>query len=374
MSGEIAAQPDSHGRARKAVEPARRIESLDEFRGYTIIGMLVVNFLGRYEAVPAILKHHNTYCSYADTIMPHFLFAVGFAYRLTWLRRSERLGVRAAYAHGVWRSLGLILLGIVVYGVDGGPRSWSGLRALGVFGALQRAFQREPFQALVHIGLTALWVTPVIAARPLLRLGFAAFSAGMSVMFARWFYFDWAWHRPVIDGGPLGFLTWTLPLIAGSLAYDAVVSLGARRAIAPLIGCGVLLMLAGQAMTALGGSGLAEAPFVAPGMDRAVDAWMMSQRTGSVSYLCFASGLSLVVYAGFVWLCDERRVSIGLLRTFGRNALAAYLLHDMVSRTVAKYTPKDAPWWYVLSALLVYLWINWVFTRALERREIFIRL
>ncbi len=69
-------------------EPAsRRIVSLDQFRGYTVAGMLLVNFLGGYQAVPAILKHHNTYCSYADTIMPQFFFAVGFAYRLTFLRR-----------------------------------------------------------------------------------------------------------------------------------------------------------------------------------------------------------------------------------------------------------------------------------------------
>ena len=60
--------------------PARadRIASLDQFRGYTVVGMLLVNFLGGYKAVPALLKHHNTYCSYADTIMPQFLFAVGF--------------------------------------------------------------------------------------------------------------------------------------------------------------------------------------------------------------------------------------------------------------------------------------------------------
>ena len=36
-----------------------------------------------------IFKHHNTYCSYADTIMPQFFFAVGFAYRLTFLKRLE---------------------------------------------------------------------------------------------------------------------------------------------------------------------------------------------------------------------------------------------------------------------------------------------
>src|SRR3954462_10969048 len=82
--------------------PARgdRITSLDQFRGYTVVGMLLVNFVGGYKVVPAILKHHNTYCSHADTIMPQCFFAVGFAYRLTFLRRLERLGFWAAGGAG----------------------------------------------------------------------------------------------------------------------------------------------------------------------------------------------------------------------------------------------------------------------------------
>ena len=69
------------------VEPLRvpvvdRIHSLDQFRGYTVLGMFFVNFIGYFAVTPAIFKHHNTYCSYADTIMPQFFFAVGFAYRL----------------------------------------------------------------------------------------------------------------------------------------------------------------------------------------------------------------------------------------------------------------------------------------------------
>ena len=75
----------------------RRIVSLDQFRGYTVAGMLLVNFLGGYREVPAILKHHNTYCSYADTIMPQFFFAVGFAYRLTFLRRLKTEGRSSAF-------------------------------------------------------------------------------------------------------------------------------------------------------------------------------------------------------------------------------------------------------------------------------------
>src|SRR5262249_22987681 len=50
-----------------------RIASLDQFRGYTVLGMFFVNFIGHFAVIAAlapVVKHHNTYCSYADTIMP----------------------------------------------------------------------------------------------------------------------------------------------------------------------------------------------------------------------------------------------------------------------------------------------------------------
>ena len=93
--------------------PTGRIASLDQFRGYTVAGMLLVNFLGGFAVVPAILKHHSTYCSYADTIMPQFFFAVGIAYRLTFLKRLRDVGPLAATAAAVRRNLELIVLGFV---------------------------------------------------------------------------------------------------------------------------------------------------------------------------------------------------------------------------------------------------------------------
>ena len=104
-----------------AAEPAPRLVSLDQFRGYTVLGMLLVNFVGSFAAVRAtlpILGHHHTYCSYADTIMPQFLFAVGFAFRLTFLRRGRR-GRPAARptATRVRRNLGLLLVAFAVHSV-----------------------------------------------------------------------------------------------------------------------------------------------------------------------------------------------------------------------------------------------------------------
>jgi hypothetical protein len=40
----------------------------DQFRGYTVLGMFFVDFVGGLAVIPAVFKHHNTYCSYADTI------------------------------------------------------------------------------------------------------------------------------------------------------------------------------------------------------------------------------------------------------------------------------------------------------------------
>ena len=83
----------------------QRIISLDQFRGYTVLGMFLVNFVGGFEATHYLLKHHNTFCSYSDTIMPQFLFAVGFAFRLTFgvgFAPRGRLRHTCAWSGGSW--------------------------------------------------------------------------------------------------------------------------------------------------------------------------------------------------------------------------------------------------------------------------------
>jgi predicted acyltransferase len=354
--------------------PRHRIDSLDQFRGYTVAGMLLVNFLGGYHVVPAILKHHNTYCSYADTIMPQFFFAVGFAYRLTFLRRLGTSGVWAATRAVVKRNAGLILLGFVIYHIDGSVGSWKELQQLSSWDFLARAFRRELFQTLVHIAVTSIWVLPVIAAGLVPRVGFMIVSAGLHLWLSSRFYLDWAWRTPVIDGGPLGFLTWTIPLLVGSLAYDAVAACDEQTLpIARLAGWSCLLMLLGYAISCLGGR-LAPPPFVPPPTSNVVDLGTMSQRAGSVSYLTFAAGFSLAVYALFVLSSDRGSFQSDWVRTFGLNPLAAYIIHPMVASAVKPYVPNDAPLWYVAAGFSLYFTICTLFNRYLEQNKIFLRL
>ena len=90
-------------------------------------------------------------------------------------------------------------------------RAGPSCRARGVGGFLAESFQRNWFQTLVHIALTSLWVMPVIAAGPGAPARLAVGSAALHVWLSHAFFYEWAWRRPVIDGGQIGFLTWTVP-------------------------------------------------------------------------------------------------------------------------------------------------------------------
>src|SRR5688572_15065415 len=144
-----------------SVAQRTRIASLDQFRGYTVAGMLLVNFVGSFYASPMLLKHHNNFCSYADTVMPQFFFAVGFAFRLTMNRRVEERGPRAAYRLALSRILGLALVAILIYTPASLVSSWDELTTLGPGGVLQIA-AKDWFQTLMHIAVTTLWLLPVI--------------------------------------------------------------------------------------------------------------------------------------------------------------------------------------------------------------------
>ena len=350
-----------------------RIASLDQFRGYTVAGMFVVNFLGGFAVTPALLRHHNTYCSYADTIMPQFFFAVGFALRLVLLRNAGRDGRGTALRRAAWRALGLIVVGVIVYQLDGRFRTWAEMTAAGPAGVLGNAFWRNPFQALTHIGVTILWILPVALASARARLLFALASGALHVGLSYAFWYELLHAKRVIDGGPLGFLTWTVPLIAGTLAHDVFVHRGPRDAIRRFFAWGVAAMLAGYGLACLSqGGSLAAPPFWPP--SAAVDLWTMSQRAGSLSYLTFATGFSLAVYAAFVWLCDLRQHAARLFNILGQNALAAYVLHLWLMDFVKPFAPRDAPAWWVLATFAIFFGATLGITAWLNRRGLFLRL
>ncbi len=402
-----------------------RLVSLDQFRGYTVVGMLLVNYFGNYEACAQVLKHSHDYCSYADTIMPQFLFAVGFALRLTFGKRMQTQGSSAAYLRMIRRLLGLVLVSLVVYNVSPRAAEWEQLKAMSFWQIFAEPLKRQWFQTLMHIAVTSMWLLPVIQRPPQIRIAWMVGSAVAHVLLSYWFNFTWTNTGPnAIDGGPLGFLTWSIPAIVGTLACDYFVKplrvddsdsqAPKSRNVFPVVIAAFGLMILGYVMscptrlydvpksqqTELMNSKLAddpvlpttdriqakfsttdyfglfaEPPFVKPpsAQLRKWNYWMMSQRAGTLTYLTFTAGFSLLVFVLFYLVCDVGKLQLSFFRTFGTNALVAYILHSMVSQAVQPFFPKDSPRWFAYTGLAIFFLITWLFVKQLEKQGAYLR-
>jgi Heparan-alpha-glucosaminide N-acetyltransferase, catalytic len=108
-----------------AVLDKPRIASIDQFRGYTVAGMCLVNFLAPFLSVPAQLKHNESWFSYADSIMPSFFFVVGYSFRLTYLRRRITTTWWQTAKAYLRRSLVLFLLSFAIYALTVDWTRWT---------------------------------------------------------------------------------------------------------------------------------------------------------------------------------------------------------------------------------------------------------
>lgn len=353
--------------------PAPRLASLDQFRGLTILGMLFVNFAGQFPAAPSPFRHHDLHCTFADVIMPMFLFAVGFAMRMTFQRRVQAFGRPAAYGKAVRRSLGLILLGCVIYHLTGEWKTWEQVREQWTPSGILSLFKSNPFQTLVHIGIASLFVLPVIEARPLVRLVYLLASGLLFLMIDSNGYHEWNRREPAgLEGGPLGFLSWMIPLLIGTLARDAITANVSNRRILVV---GLLVCAAATAIMAIGNP-TATWPFRRLNLstEATANAFTMRANSATVTLTAFGAGFALIAYSFCRFAADDKGMTLPLLDLFGRNALAAYVIHIMVRQALLPLVPTDAPFWFILAATAFYFVITWLFVRYLDRNQLHLTL
>ena len=185
------------------------------------------------------MKHHNghPYFSYADTIMPSFMFAAGFSYRLTALRRLAQIGPAAAYRRFLVRSLGLVLVSMIMYHFDSEIKHWSDMTAMGIWKFVGELIKANLWEVLAIIGVTQIFLMPVIGASA--RSGRWLYSAAciVHVLISHWFNFFFVYGKPnwldeaiglagstAWDGGCFGIIGWAIPMLFGTLTYDLMVS------------------------------------------------------------------------------------------------------------------------------------------------------
>lgn len=401
-----------------------RFLALDQFRGYTVAAMYLVNFIGGFAAVHDLFRHHDAWCSYADLVMPQFHFAVGFSFRLTFLKRMRTVGYLSACTHSVSRNFTLIFLGLMLYSIDANYDSWSKLSEAGPWGVLKSPLKIEWWQTINIIAVTSIWLTPWIGTRAAVRVVILIASILAHFFLAHLFFFHFMYGKPnfvdpvfgtsgmgSIDGGPFGFISWGIAQLIGSLAYDVAAYSAPSQSIRKFLISGIALVFVGYATSCVGTlyrvlpgapapsadylptaaspvvpppinwqsrsltSFLAPLPFTPPPPpeEYPYNDWMMIKRVVSVPFLLFTSGVSLATLAFFIGLTDLTGIQIPFFRILGQNALAAYVFENLAYRMFDKVRPSDSPlWWVCLLMAGVYL-VTYTAMKFLESRNLYLK-
>lgn len=103
---------------------ARRILSIDVFRGMTIFTMVFVNELAGISNIPQWMKHYPAQVdgmTFVDLVFPAFLFIVGMSIPFaTQARFSKGDSTQDVFKHVGLRSLALILIGVFMVNAESG--------------------------------------------------------------------------------------------------------------------------------------------------------------------------------------------------------------------------------------------------------------
>jgi predicted acyltransferase len=361
-----------------------RLLSLDAFRGATIAGMILVNNSGDYPNTWWPLLHQPWHgWTPTDLIFPFFLWMAGMS-----LVFSHRIGFRAA----LWRSVKLVLLGLLVNFTTGGftlPLRWGGV--------LQR----------IGLCYLAAWA----AKRWLGSRGQAVLAACLLVGY-------WAVMTRVV--GPEGFAPNLEPQTNVSAQVDRIVLSGhlyrwtktwdpeGVLSTFPAIATALLGLLTGAWLR----SGREPRPkatgFVAGGLalfvlgvlwGEAAPPWLLfpvNKNLWSPSFVLLTGGLAAALFGLTWWLVDVRglRAWTGPFVTYGKNAIAVYVGSEVLSgllgtirwasatgtvRTLQEriHEVAFASWLPPMAAAFAFALANvvlwWAVARRMDRRGIYLK-
>lgn len=313
--------------------PKYRLESIDQFRGFAIVTMVLANFTSSIHTIPAWLHHApDVGLTLPDLVAPFFIFAIGLTYGLSMQQRASRDGWVKTLEHSFCRFMAILGIGSLMITIglaylnDPTMINWGVLQSIGVAGLM----------TVLAIRLPTLW-----------RLGVGAVVLGGYQVLLDRYWVDVTIRSP--HGGLQGALAWGAMLILSTVLADLFHDVARGCKVYPWASLAVLAL----------GAGLA---FLFP----------VSKHRVSSSYVIITLGVSALVFWGFHLLNEGLRVRVPLLSAWGQNPLLLYLLHYIgiglffLPGVPALYT--DAPLWVVgleLALLIAALsWIAWRLQRS----------
>lgn len=296
---------------------SKRLVSLDAFRGFTIIGMIIVNTPGSWEYVFPPLRHASwNGLTPTDLVFPFFLFIVGVSIVLAYTKRLKMNSPKGEMVKKILKRSVLIFafgLALNLIGSQFDHFRIPGVlqRIAIVFLVCSLLFLYTSRKTQIWTGIILLvgyyllmmlvWVPDVGAGVLLPGKNLAAWVDSMTIPF---FMYQGTWD-------PEGILS-TLPAIGtgitGMLAGYIVVS---DRKIEDKV---ILLFVFGFFMTMIG----------------EIWGWAfpINKNLWTSSYVLYTSGLATMTWAVLIWIMDmkghQRWAHFGVV--FGTNAITAYVL------------------------------------------------
>ena len=282
----------------------QRIDVIDQFRGFAILAMVLVNYGADIQSIPAWFKHApDVGLTGADLVAPMFIFAIGLTFGLSARRRVERDGMSATIGHFVRRFLALMGLGAILSATE----SMLGLNTSGV-----------DWSVLQSLGGAGLVTLTVIFLPTKIRLGLGLSLLALYQILLNTFWLDWVLRSP--HGGLAGTLSWSAMLVLATV-YGDLFQDEARRKHVPL--AALLSLLVGIALI-----------WIVP----------VSKNRVSASYDLVTLGICGLIFSAF-FIANLR---LKLLSAWGQNPILLYNLHYLL---IGLFVLPGIPLWHVQAPL-----------------------
>lgn len=336
-----------------------RIQSIDIFRGITMVLMIFVNDFWTLEDIPQWLKHTKSQedgMGFSDVIFPAFLFIVGLSIPFAIDNRLKTQSRAQVFYHILTRSIALIVMGVFLVNLENiypaamsvPKQLWQVLLIAAFFliwnNYKPTSLNKRTVNILMGLGMILLVILAILYKggnaediRWMRRywwgilglIGWAYFysasiyllgSGRLSVVIAGAVFF---YVYNLLDNfGLLDFMSaiganaWlgngsnqalVLGGVVASSLYKVLQQRGHQKIITMLVIFGVLMLVCGFLVRPYGG---------------------ISKIRATPSWVGICAGISLLAYAFFYWLIDVRRQSswANIIGPAGRSTLTCYLV------------------------------------------------
>ena len=403
--------------SRPAVDPGRRLVSLDAYRGFIMLVLVSGTYteftegLG-FTEISRSLPDSATWrflgtqfshaawsgCTFWDLVMPSFVLMVGVAMPYSYtagLARGDSHGTLAL--HALYRSLVLILLGTLGFLFLGNwiMFKWPtqiniqlqtilpqiGLAYVPVFLLLGR---KASFQFLAALAVLAVWWLAFVL-YPIPAPGFDyATVGGMGEPYAGFFAH---WNKNTNPAA--AFDHWFLNLIPRTDPFEYNRYGLTTLAFIPTMATMIFGIMVGELLRGAGEPAAKAKRLVAAGIACLAAGVAMHftvspivKSVWTVSWSVYSTGWTLLMLAAFYWVIDVkdwRRWSLPLV-VVGMNAIAVYAMANLFDYWIFKVWEKSVgghlfrgvygPLWKSLAIVLTL----WAVAAVLYRRRIFIRI